>query len=77
MVATVAYAPFFAPSARVPAAIAPEPRPSPELAALVREIGAVEGQTVAEAPWLFRVVEVLGHAMIGVVLTWGVSAIVG
>ena len=50
MVATVAYAPLFAPSAPPAVPIAPEARPSLQSMALAREIAAVEGQTLTGDP---------------------------
>ena len=50
--------------------------PDPEMAALIREIRRVEGETVIHPPQLFRLVEVCGFAIIGACATGLASGLV-
>ena len=77
MLAAVAYEPCFATSLRVRRPTVEAPRPAAEQRTRLREIVAAEGETVAQAPWLFRAVEVLGHGMMIAGLAWVLAAVAG
>ena len=75
MLAAIAFEPVVFASVQVEREVV-APALDPAMAALVREIKVVEGEIVAEPPWLFRFIELCGFGIIGTGLASGLAVLV-